>query len=274
MRGRSRGNRTGQIRARFLRRQNITVTQHFAASKDGTSIPYFVVRPRGRPRPDFALRLRRVSASCTPGYSGVLGRLWLARGGTYVLANIRGGGEYGPGWHTQTMRAAVTRWRRTSLPWRPIWSTVASPPCSNSAPRRRNGGLLMGIMLTKYPENLAALVSDCLCSDMKPLSPSFAARSSGTNPGNQTKCNKVKIHQINTLPYPNFQPSDQAVAPAHLDPCAPATTRCPVRATAGRSEQPPSKPAGYRVLTAAKKNMDGGHAAIGGGQRDSSSSRR
>ena len=106
--------------------------------------------------------------SNTPAYGGVLGRLWLARGGTYVLANIRGGGEYGPGWHTQAMRegrhkvaedfAAVA----TDLVDRGI-ATVAQLGAQGGS----NGGLLMGIMLTKYPEKFGALVCSVPLLDMK-----------------------------------------------------------------------------------------------------------
>ncbi len=157
----------------FFDAENITVTQHFVASKDGTSIPYFVVRPdsvgdsRG-PGPTLLYGYGGFEASYTPSYSGVLGRLWLARGGTYVLANIRGGGEYGPSWHTQTLRegrhkvaedfAAVA----DDLVNRGI-TTVGQLGARGGS----NGGLLMGIMLTKYPEKFGALVCDVPLLDMK-----------------------------------------------------------------------------------------------------------
>ncbi len=106
--------------------------------------------------------------SRTPTYDGVLGRLWLARGGTYALANIRGGGEYGPGWHTQAMRegrdkvaqdfAAVA----TDLVTRGITTAEQLGARGGS-----NGGLLMGIMLTGYPEKFGALVCDVPLLDMK-----------------------------------------------------------------------------------------------------------
>ena len=82
----------------FFDAEDITVTQHFATSKDGTAIPYFVVGHRDTtgPAPTLLGGYGGFEVSRTPGYDGVLGRLWLARGGTYVLANIRGGGEYGP----------------------------------------------------------------------------------------------------------------------------------------------------------------------------------
>ncbi len=91
----------------FFDAEGMTVAQHFATSQDGTSVPYFVVRPRDAtgPGPTLLGGYGGFEVARTPGYDGVLGRLWLARGGTYVLANIRGGGEYGPGWHTQAMRA-------------------------------------------------------------------------------------------------------------------------------------------------------------------------
>jgi prolyl oligopeptidase len=157
----------------FFDAENITVTQHFVASKDGTSIPYFVVRPDGvgdarEPGPTMLYGYGGFETSYTPSYSGVLGRLWLARGGTYVLANIRGGGEYGPSWHTQTLRdgrhkvaedfAAVA----DDLVNRGI-TTVAQLGARGGS----NGGLLMGIMLTKYPEKFGALVCDVPLLDMK-----------------------------------------------------------------------------------------------------------
>jgi len=106
--------------------------------------------------------------SRTPGYEGVMGRLWLARGGTYVLANIRGGGEYGPGWHTQAMRegrhlvaedfAAVAE----DLVRRGI-TTVNQLGAQGGS----NGGLLMGVMLTRYPELFGALVCSVPLLDMR-----------------------------------------------------------------------------------------------------------
>lgn len=157
----------------FFDAENISVTQNFVASKDGTSIPYFVVRPGGAqasdgPSPTLLYGYGGFESSNTPGYSGVLGRLWLARGGTYVLANIRGGGEYGPGWHTQAMRegrhkvaedfAAVA----TDLVDRGI-ATVEQLGAQGGS----NGGLLMGIMLTQYPEKFGALVCSVPLLDMK-----------------------------------------------------------------------------------------------------------
>jgi prolyl oligopeptidase len=154
----------------FFDAEDITVTQHFATSVDGTSIPYFVVGHRDAtgPGPTLLGGYGGFEVSRTPGYDGVLGRLWLARGGTYVMANIRGGGEYGPRWHTQAMRegrhlvaedfAAVA----ADLVTRGITEVEQLGAQGGS-----NGGLLMGIMLTKYPELFGALVCQVPLLDMK-----------------------------------------------------------------------------------------------------------
>jgi prolyl oligopeptidase len=154
----------------FFDASDIEVKQHFVASADGTMIPYFIVGHRDSSGPGKTLLggYGGFENSSTPGYGGVLGRLWLTRGGTYVLANIRGGGEYGPRWHTQAMRegrhlvdedfAAVAR----DLVDRGI-TTVAQLGAQGGS----NGGLLMGIMLTKYPELFGALVCSVPLLDMK-----------------------------------------------------------------------------------------------------------
>ncbi len=154
----------------FFDAENLDVQQYFVPSKDGTAIPYFVVRSRSaqRPGPTLLGGYGGFESSKTPEYSGVLGRLWLARGGTYAMANIRGGGEYGPSWHTQAMRegrhkvdedfAAVA----DDLVNRGI-TTVGQLGAQGGS----NGGLLMGIMLTKCPEKFGALVCDVPLLDMK-----------------------------------------------------------------------------------------------------------
>ncbi len=154
----------------FFNADSIGVTQNFATSDDGTPIPYFVVRPRDAtgPGPTLLGGYGGFEQSMTPGYAGVLGRLWLARGGTYVLANIRGGGEYGPHWHLQAVRegrhkvgedfAAVA----TDLVDRGI-TTVAQLGARGGS----NGGLLMGVMLTKYPQLFGALVCQVPLLDMR-----------------------------------------------------------------------------------------------------------
>jgi len=154
----------------FFDAADIEVTQHFAASDDGTSIPYFVVGHRHRQAagPTLLGGYGGFEVARTPGYDGVLGRLWLSRGGTYVLANIRGGGEYGPTWHTQAMRegrhlvaedfATVAK----DLVARGI-TTVEQLGAQGGS----NGGLLMGIMLTQYPEFFGALVCSVPLLDMR-----------------------------------------------------------------------------------------------------------
>lgn len=154
----------------FFDAADLVVTQYFAESDDGTAIPYFVVGHRHvkAPGPTLLSGYGGFEVANTPSYSGVLGRLWLARGGTYVLANIRGGGEYGPGWHTQAMRenrhlvyedfASVAR----DLVARGI-TTVEQLGAQGGS----NGGLLMGVMLTQYPELFGALVCSVPLLDMR-----------------------------------------------------------------------------------------------------------
>jgi prolyl oligopeptidase len=154
----------------FFDAADLMVTQHFARSDDGTAIPYFVVGHRHveAAGPTLLGGYGGFEVARTPTYDGVLGRLWLARGGTYVLANIRGGGEYGPTWHTQAMRkgrhlvaedfAAVAE----DLVARGI-TTVEQLGAQGGS----NGGLLMGIMLTQYPELFGALVCSVPLLDMR-----------------------------------------------------------------------------------------------------------
>ncbi|MDT5175934.1 MAG: prolyl oligopeptidase [Mycobacterium sp.] len=154
----------------FFDASDIEVNQYFVASADGSMIPYFVVGHRSATGPGKTLLsgYGGFESSNTPGYGGVLGKLWLSRGGTYVLANIRGGGEYGPTWHTQAMRegrhlvhedfAAVA----ADLVARGI-TTVDQLGAQGGS----NGGLLMGIMLTRYPELFGALVCSVPLLDMK-----------------------------------------------------------------------------------------------------------
>lgn len=154
----------------FFDSSGLEVSQYFATSDDGTAVPYFVVGQQDSqaPGPTLLGGYGGFEVAQTPGYGGVLGRLWLAGGGSYVLANIRGGGEYGPGWHTQAMRegrhkvaedfAAVAR----DLVARGI-STVGQLGAQGGS----NGGLLMGIMATKYPELFGALVCQVPLLDMK-----------------------------------------------------------------------------------------------------------
>lgn len=154
----------------FFDAADLHVKQFFVTSDDGTMIPYFVVghRYNQAPGPTLLGGYGGFEVANTPSYAGVLGRLWLSRGGTYVLANIRGGGEYGPTWHTQAMRenrylvyedfAAVAR----DLVARGI-TTVEQLGAQGGS----NGGLLMGVMLTRYPELFGALVCSVPLLDMR-----------------------------------------------------------------------------------------------------------
>ncbi|MBK8544551.1 MAG: S9 family peptidase [Caulobacteraceae bacterium] len=145
--------------------------QFEAVSADGTRVPYFVLHRRDMPlngqNPTLLYAYGGFQVSNTPAYSPNVGKLWLDRGGVYVMANIRGGGEFGPAWHQAGLRThrqviyddfyAVER----DLVERRITSPRRLGIMGGS-----NGGLLMGVMLNQHPEMINAAVVQVPLLDM------------------------------------------------------------------------------------------------------------
>jgi prolyl oligopeptidase len=149
---------------------DLVVTQRFTASSDGTRVPYFLVAHRDStgPSPTVLGGYGAFRAAQLPGYLGVFGRLWLARGGTYALANIRGGGEYGPAWHEQAVRENRHRVAEDfAAVAKDLVATGVTTAPQLGATGGSAGGLLMGIMLTQYPELFGALVCQNPLLDMR-----------------------------------------------------------------------------------------------------------
>jgi prolyl oligopeptidase len=158
------------------------IEQHFAVSKDGTKVPYFLVRPKALAfdgqAPTLLYGYGGFEISLTPNYSGLVGKGWLERGGVYAVANIRGGGEYGPRWHQAAMKqnrhkayedfAAVAQ----DLVARKVTSRAHLGTMGGS-----NGGLLVGNMLTQYPQLFGAVVVQVPLLDMKRYSHLLAGAS-------------------------------------------------------------------------------------------------
>jgi len=147
--------------------------QHTAVSDDGTRVPYFVVHgdPAARgddgPAPTLLYGYGGFEISLTAEYSGVLGRAWLARGGTYVLANIRGGGEHGPAWHAAALRENRHRaYEDFAAVARDVVARGITDQAHLACKGGSNGGLLTGNMLATYPELFGAVVVQVPLLDM------------------------------------------------------------------------------------------------------------
>ncbi|MFF9064446.1 prolyl oligopeptidase family protein [Streptomyces sp. NPDC014891] len=149
----------------------LTVDQHFATSRDGTRVPYFVVGPdrtaEPGPGPTLLYGYGGFEVSLTPFYGGVIGRAWLERGGTHVIANIRGGGEYGPDWHQAALGAERPRaFEDFAAVAEDLVARGITTPAMLGAKGGSNGGLLMGAMLTRRPELFGAIVAQVPLLDM------------------------------------------------------------------------------------------------------------
>ena len=150
--------------------KGLEISQNWAVSKDGTRIPYFQIGPSDitKPLPTLLYGYGGFEIAMVPSYSKVSGLAWLSQGGVYVVANIRGGGEFGPNWHRSALRENRHRAYddfiavAEDLIARGVTSTPQLGINGGS-----NGGLLMGNMLTRRPDLFGAIVASVPLFDMK-----------------------------------------------------------------------------------------------------------
>src|SRR5690606_30313911 len=144
----------------------------FATSEDGTRVPYFMVSPKGMKldgnTPTLLYGYGGFEISMLPGYSATGGKGWLEKGGVYVVANIRGGGEYGPRWHQAALKANRHKaYEDFAAVARDLVARKVTSPARLGIQGGSNGGLLMGNMLTQYPELFGAVVVQVPLLDMQ-----------------------------------------------------------------------------------------------------------
>lgn len=156
----------------FFDATGMKATQYTAKSKDGTVIPYFVVFPKNvDPEGDNACLLYGYGGfenAMTPFYSGMYGRCWMSRGGVFVMANIRGGGEFGPKWHQSALKGNRQRCYDD-------FAAVAEDLIQRKVTKASrlvieggsNGGLLVAAVMLQRPELFSGVVCQCPLIDMR-----------------------------------------------------------------------------------------------------------
>jgi prolyl oligopeptidase len=161
-----------KARPSFFDAQGMRVEQFFATSKDGTKVPYFVVWPKGAKadgsNPTLLYGYGGFEVSQQPWYSGGFGTSWYERGGVLVVANIRGGGEFGPAWH----QAAVKEHKQRSYDdfiavAEDVIARKITSPQHLGIEGGSNGGLLVGAVMVQRPDLFGAVVCQVPLLDMR-----------------------------------------------------------------------------------------------------------
>jgi len=188
----------------------LTAFQSEARSADGTLIPYFCICHEALPRdgstPTLLYGYGGFEISQTPGYNALVGSGWLEKGGCYVIANIRGGGEFGPGWH----RAALKENRQKAYDdfiavAEDLVATGITSPQHLGIRGGSNGGLLVGNMMVQRPDLFGAVVCAVPLLDMKRFSHLLAGASWMAEYGNPDTEDWEFLQRYS--PYHNLDPS-------------------------------------------------------------------
>lgn len=149
----------------------LRVEQRFVGSRDGARVPYFVVGPRGAqagPRPALLYGYGGFEVSLAPWYLGATGRAWLEAGGVFVVANIRGGGEYGPAWHQAALKAGRQHaFDDFVAVAEDLVARGVTTPQQLGIQGGSNGGLLVGAVMLQRPELFGAVVCQVPLLDMR-----------------------------------------------------------------------------------------------------------
>ena len=244
--------------ARFDASRHV-VEQLWATSRDGTRIPYWVVRPKtlklDGTAPTLLTAYGGFQLSQTPAYAANAGKLWLEKGGVYVLANIRGGGEFGPRWHNAGLKLNRMRvYEDFFAVSQDLIARRITSPKKLGIEGGSNGGLLMGVALTQHPELYNAIVIQVPLFDMIGYTHIGAGASwvgeygDPAIPAERAVLDSYSPYQLLAAgqPYPRVfletSTKDDRVHPAHA------------RKAAARLKE-----LGYDYLY--YENVDGGHAA-------------
>ena len=209
---------------------NLVTEQFEAVSADGTKIPYFVTRPKSTsgPVPAILYGYGGFEISLTPGYSANFGMLWLTKGGAYVVANIRGGGEFGPNWHDAALQANRQRaFDDFAAVAGDLMTRGITTPRQLGIMGGSNGGLLVSTAMTQHPELLGAVVCQVPLIDMLRYTKIGAGASWAAEYGDPSDP-KAHAWILKYSPYQNVKPgvnyppvlfttatSDDRVTPVH-----------------------------------------------------------
>lgn len=245
--------------------QGLRVTQHFATSRDGTKIPYFMVASEelklDSNNPTLLYGYGGFEISLTPGYSPTVGRGWLEAGGVYVVANIRGGGEYGPRWHQAALRANRLRaYEDFAAVAQDLIDRKVTSVKRLGIQGGSNGGLLVGNMVTRYPDLFSAAVCQVPLLDMKRYHLLLAGASWVAEYGDPDVAGEWDF--IRTFsPYQNFDP--QGKYPAVLFTTSTRDDR--VHPGHARKMMAKMEAAGMDALY--YENIEGGHGGAANNQQ-------
>jgi prolyl oligopeptidase len=166
----------------FFDADGMKVEQREATSKDGTQIPYFIFTPKGYTadgqNPTLLYGYGGFEISMRPRYSAAVGKAWVSRGGVYVLANIRGGGEFGPKWHEAAMKEKhQNAFDDFIAVAEDLIATHVTSPAHLGIEGGSNGGLLVGACFVQRPELFGAVACQVPLLDMKRYSHLLAGAS-------------------------------------------------------------------------------------------------
>jgi prolyl oligopeptidase len=236
---------------------NLATEQFFATSKDGARVPYFVTRSRTvrGPAPTVLYGYGGFEISMTPSYSANFGMLWLTRGGVFVVANIRGGGEYGPAWH----QAALLENRQRAYDdfqavARDLLERRITTPRQLGIMGGSNGGLLVSANMVEAPQLFGAVVCQVPLIDMIRYTQIGAGASWAAEYGDPSRpADRAWI--LKYSPYQNVS------AQGHYPPVLFVTATSDDRVTPVHARKMAAlmEAQGHEVLF--YENTDGGHAA-------------
>jgi prolyl oligopeptidase len=193
----------------FFDASDLQISQHFATSADGTRVPYFMVARKevslDGSNPTLLYGYGGFEISMQPGYSASVGRAWTSQGGVYVVANIRGGGEYGPRWHRAALKENRLRaYEDFAAVAQDLFDRKVTTPRRLGIQGGSNGGLLVGNMVALYPELMQAAVCQVPLLDMRRYNQLLAGASWMAEYGNPDKPEEWAFIQ-KFSPYHNIQ---------------------------------------------------------------------